>query len=85
MGEQIPGSIIRLGVNDLSREVFVIRDGVIGDGLSENQVALLLQELSHRGFMPHVEPIDAQLQLKLLRQARASSTSIPGRSSLALE
>ena len=68
LDEHIAGPVVGPRVEDFSRQLFIVGDGVGGHGLAQDQVALALEELPYRGLVLDIEPFDAQLDVKLLGQ-----------------
>ena len=68
LDEHITRPVVGPRVEDFPRQLFIVGNGVVRDRLAQHQVALTLEKLPDRRLVLDVEPVDAQLDAKLLGQ-----------------
>ncbi len=83
--QHVARAVVGPRIEDLPGQWLIVGDGVGGHGLAQDQVATALDQFAHRRLAMDIQPLEAELHMETIRERRASSTSNPGRSSLALE
>ena len=66
LDKYVTGPVVRPRVEDFPRQLFIVGDSVVRNSLAKHQVALAAEELPDRGLVLDVEPVDPQLDAKLL-------------------